>query len=215
MTQAVAIAQTERPVVFVIDDDPSIRDALEDLLGSAGLEVQLFGSTQEFLRVKRPDAPGCLVLDIKMPGMSGLDFQCEMAKSNIQLPIIFITGHGDIPMSVRAMKGGAIEFLTKPFRDQDLLDAIQVGLDKDRVRHQEAAAVAGLQRRFETLTQREQEVMALVVTGRLNKQIAAELNLSLITVKVHRGHAMRKMQAKSLGELVKMADKLGISSARA
>jgi FixJ family two-component response regulator len=214
MTEAVAIARSERPVVFVVDDDPSIRDALEDLLGSAGLVVQSFGSAQEFLRSKRPDAPACLVLDIKMPGKNGLEFQGELAKSNIQLPIIFITAHGDIPMSVRAMKAGAIEFLTKPFRDQDLLDAIQAGLDKDRVRHEEAAAVAGLRGRFETLTRREREVMTLVVAGRLNKQIAAELNLSLITVKVHRGHVMQKMQAKSLGELVRMADKLGISSNR-
>jgi FixJ family two-component response regulator len=212
MIQEVASARTELPVVFVIDDDPSIRDALEDLLGSAGLKVQTFGSAQEFRRSKRPDAPGCLVLDIKMPGDSGLELQRELAGSNIELPIIFITGHGDIPMSVQAMKAGAIEFLTKPFRDQDLLDAIQVGLDRDCVRQQD---VAGLRTRYETLTRREHEVMALVVAGHLNKQIAAELNLSLITVKVHRGHVMRKMRAKGLGELVRIADKLGISSARA
>jgi FixJ family two-component response regulator len=215
MIQEVAGARTERPVVFVIDDDPSIRDALEDLLGSAGLEVQSFGSAQEFRRSKRPDAPGCLVLDIKMPGESGLELQRELAGSNIELPIIFITGHGDIPMSVQAMKAGAIDFLTKPFRDQDLLDAIQVGLDRDRGRQREAADVAGLRTRYETLTRREHEVMALVVAGHQNKQIAAELNLSLITVKVHRGHVMRKMRAKALGELVRIADKLGISSAEA
>jgi FixJ family two-component response regulator len=201
-------------VIFIIDDDPSIRDALEDLLGSVGLEAQSFGSTQEFLRSKRPDTPGCLVLDVVMPGKSGLDFQCELANSNIQLPIIFITGHGDVPMSVRAMKAGAIEFLTKPFLDQDLFDAIQRGLEKDRERRREAAAVAELRGRFDALTQRQREIMALVVSGRLNKQIAAELDVSEITVKVHRGRVMKTMQAKSLVELVRMADKLGVTAGR-
>lgn len=204
-----------RPIVFVIDDDPSVRDALEDLLESVGLEVQLFESTQEFRRIKRPDAPACLILDVRMPGLSGLDFQHELAKSKKQIPIIFITAHGDIPMSVRAMKAGAIEFLTKPFRDQDLLDAIQVGLEKDRARRKDVAALAVLQERFDSLTARERQVLALVVTGRLNKQIAAELDVSEITVKVARGQVMRKMQANSLADLVKVAEKLGISSGEA
>jgi FixJ family two-component response regulator len=198
----------DRPIIFVIDDDSSIRVALEDLLGSAGFEAQSFASTEEFLRSDRPDAPACLVLDVKMPGKSGLDFQRELADSNIRLPIIFITGHGDIPMSVQAMKAGAIEFLTKPFDDQDLLHAIQLGLEKDRVRRQQSAVLAKLRERFATLTRGEREVMALVVAGRMNKQIASELNVSEITVKVRRGRLMRKMEARSLAELVKMAEKL-------
>jgi FixJ family two-component response regulator len=198
----------DRPIIFVIDDDASIRIALEDLLGSAGFEAQSFASTEEFLRSARPDAPACLVLDVKMPGKSGLDFQRELAASNIRLPIIFITGHGDIPMSVQAMKAGAIEFLTKPFDDQDLLHAIQLGLEKDRVRRQQSAVLAKLRERFTTLTRGEREVMALVVAGRMNKQIASELNVSEITVKVRRGRLMRKMEARSLAELVKMAEKL-------
>ena len=171
-----------------------------------------FGSTQEFLQSKRPDAPGCLVLDVRLPGRSGLDFQRELAESGIQLPIVFITGHGDIPMSVRAMKAGAIEFLTKPFHDQELLDAIQLGIERDRARRRDAAAVAGLHERFDSLTPREREIMALVVTGRLNKQIAGDLKVSEITVKVHRGQVMRKMRAKSLAELVRMADQLGVTA---
>ena len=200
----------EQPVVFVIDDDSSVRDALAGLLRSINLEVHSFGSTQEFLQNERPDAPGCLVLDVRLPGRSGLDFQRELADSGIQLPIVFITGHGDIPMSVRAIKAGAIEFLTKPFHDQELLDAIQLGIERDRARRRDAAAMAKLHERFGSLTPREREIMALVVSGRMNKQIADDLNVSEITVKVHRDHVMRKMGAKSLAELVRMADRLGM-----
>jgi FixJ family two-component response regulator len=202
----------ERAVVFVIDDDAATRDALESLVRSVGLEVHSFGSTGEFLQSKRPDAPGCLVLDVRLPGASGLDFQHELASSDIHLPIIFITGYGDIPMSVRAMKAGAIEFLSKPFRGQDLLDAIRQAIERSGARRHDAAVIAGLQGCYESLTTREREVMALVVTGRLNKQIAADLNVSEVTVKVHRGQVMRKMQTRSLAELVRMADKLGISA---
>jgi FixJ family two-component response regulator len=202
----------EQPVVFVIDDDPSVRDALEDLLRSVGLEVQSFRTTQEFLQSKRPDAPGCLVLDVRLPGPSGLEFQRELASSSIGLPVIFLTGHGDIPMSVRAIKSGAIEFLTKPFHEQQLLDAIQLGIERDRARRRDAGVVAGLQERFDSLTAREREVMTLVVTGRANKQVAADLEVSEMTVKIHRSQVMRKMRAKSLIELVRMADKLGIST---
>lgn len=196
------------PVVIVIDDDPSVRAALADLLGSVGLQAQLFASTQAFLRSERIDAPGCLVLDIRMPGQSGLDFQRTMADADIHLPVIFITGHGDIPMSVRAMKAGAIEFLTKPFRDQDLLDAIQQGIEKDRIRRREAAAAADLRARYGSLNEGERAVLARVVSGLLNKQIAADLGVSEITVKVRRSQVMRKMQAKSLADLVKIAEKL-------
>ncbi|WP_135001180.1 response regulator transcription factor, partial [Pseudomonas syringae] len=182
--------------------------SLEDLLASVGLRSMLFGSTREFLDTPRPDAPGCLILDIRMPGMSGLDFQEHMARSGISLPVIFITGHGDIPMSVRAMKAGAVEFLTKPFRDQDLLDAIQQGLAQDRSRRQSAAVEAELQRRHASLNLGEQQVMELVVSGLLNKQIAARLNVSEITVKVRRGSVMRKMEADSLADLVKFAERL-------
>ena len=215
ITTGVAFCMSdEQPIVFVIDDDQSVRDALESLLHTVGLEVRAFQSTQQFLQSERPDAPGCLVLDVRLPGVSGLDFQSDLVKSNIQYPIIFISGHGDIPMSVRAIKAGAIEFLTKPFRDQDLLDAVQVGIERDRVRRRDTSVTAELQARLGTLSVREREVMALVVTGRLNKQIAADLDLSEITVKVHRGSVMRKMQAKSLAELVRMADRLGLAAAR-
>jgi FixJ family two-component response regulator len=200
------------PVVYVVDDDPSVRAALAGLLGSVGLNVSLFDSTQAFLESTLPDMPGCIVLDVRLPGLGGLDLQRELARMGNHLPIIFITGHGDIPMSVRAMKDGAIEFLTKPFRDQELLDAIHQGIERDRARRQEAGAVAGLQERFASLTAREREIMAHVVTGRMNKQIAGDLDVSEITVKVHRGHVMRKMGARSLAELVRMADRLGVSA---
>ena len=199
----------EGAVVFVIDDDPSMRLALEDLVTTVGLEVRAFGAPQEFLQSKPPDAPGCLVLDVRLPGMSGLTLQKELAKEGLALPVIFITGHGDIPMSVRAMKAGAVEFLTKPFHDQDLLDAIHAALERDRKRRREAVRLAELRERFATLSERERQIMTLVVIGRPNKQIAAELTLSEMTVKVHRGQVMRKMVARSLPELVRMADRLG------
>jgi FixJ family two-component response regulator len=201
----------EQPVVFVIDDDPSVRDALAGLLRSVGLEGRAFGSTREFLQSERPDGPGCLVLDVRLPERSGLDFQRELAESGVQLPIVFITGHGDIPMSVRAIKAGAIEFLTKPFHDQELLDAIQLGIERDRARRRDGLVVADLKKRLDSLTRREREIMALVVTGRMNKQIAADLQVSEITVKVHRGHVMRKMRARSLAELVRIADRLDVA----
>ena len=215
MTRERAATATERSVVFVIDDDVSVREAVDDLLTSVGLEVQTFGSIQEFLQSRRPDAPGCIVLDVRLPGPSGLEFQRGIAESGVRLPIIFISGHSDISMSVRAMKLGAVEFLTKPLREQELLDAIQVAVERDRVRRQEDSAVAELKARFASLTVREREVFALVVTGRPNKQIAAELDLSEMTVKVHRSQITRKMQAKSLVALVRMADKLGVSKAGA
>ena len=198
----------ERAIVFVIDDDPSMRLALEDLVNTVGLEVRAFASPQEFLQSKPPDVPGCLVLDVRLPGMSGLTFQTELAKEGPALPVIFITGHGDIPMSVRAMKAGAVEFLTKPFHDQDLLDAIHAAIERDRKGRREAVRLAELRERFTTLSERERQIMTLVVIGRPNKQIAAELRLSEMTVKVHRGQVMRKMLAGSLPELVRMADRL-------
>ncbi len=200
----------DRPAVFVIDDDPSMRRSLDTLLRSVALDVHLFSSTQEFMHAKRPEAPGCLVLDVRLPGMSGLTFQQELAKAGIALPIIFISGHGDVPMTVRAMKAGASEFLTKPFDDQVLLDAINAAIERDRARRRDAASLADLKAHYRELTEREREVMQLVVTGRANKQIAAELGLGLVTVKVHRGQVMRKMQARSVAELVRMADRLGL-----
>ena len=199
------------PVVFVIDDDASVRAALSSLVRSVGLRVEVFASASEFLATKRTDGPSCLILDVRLPGVSGLHFQAELAKANIVIPIIFITGHGDIPMSVKAIKSGAIEFLTKPVREQALLDAVQAGIARDRVRREQHKLVAELRERFNSLTSREREVMPLIVTGRLNKRIAGQLELSEMTVKVHRGQIMRKMRAKSLVDLVRMADKLGIS----
>lgn len=203
----------EQAVVYVIDDDESIREALRSLLATVGLDVRTFATTRDFLEAKRPDAASCLVLDVRLPAVSGLDFQGELTRSGIAFPIIFISGHGDIPMTVRAIKAGAIEFLTKPFREQELLDAVQAGIQQDRERRENAAGMVGLQERLGSLTAREREVMALVVTGLMNKQIAGQLNLSEITVKVHRGNVMHKMRAKSLAELVRMADKLGLSPA--
>jgi FixJ family two-component response regulator len=201
-------------IVFVVDDDASLRDALKSLIRSVGLQVELFGSTQEFLQRKGPNVPSCLVLDIRLPGTSGLDFQRKLIEANISIPIIFITGHGDIPMSVRAMKAGAVEFLTKPFRDQDLLDAIHTGLDRDRARRRRDSEVAALRERFEWLTPREREVLPLVVSGLPNKQIAGEIGTSETTVKVHRSQLMRKMGASSLPELVRMAERLGMPIAK-
>jgi len=198
----------EQSVIFVIDDDPSMRDALEDLLRSIDLDVRVFKSTQEFLASGRPDVPGCLVLDVRIPGQGGLNLQRALAASGIDLPIVFITGHGDIPMAVQAIKAGAIDFLTKPFRDQDLLDAIQAGVEQDRARRRDAGLMAELRKRLDTLTPRERQIMPLVASGQPNKQIAAELEVSEATVKFHRGQIMRKMQAKSLPELVRMADRL-------
>jgi FixJ family two-component response regulator len=197
-------------VVFVIDDDASMRHSLSSLFRSIGLKVEVFDSATDFLKIGRPEVASCLVLDVRLPGLSGLDFQTELARANIRIPIVFITGHGDIPMTVKAMKAGAVEFLTKPFREQDLLDAVRLGLERDRTRRVGETIVSELRARFDALTAREQEVMAFVTAGLMNKQIAADLGVSEITVKVHRGNVMRKMSAKSLADLVRMADVLGI-----
>ena len=203
-------ASAKEPIVFVIDDDASMRRALTNLFQSVGLGVEVFGSAPEMLQTKLPDVASCLVLDIRLPGLSGLDFQNELAKANIHIPIIFMTGHGDIPMTVRAMKGGAVDFLTKPFRDQDMLDAVVMAIERDRKRREVEKVVMDLQALFGTLTSREREVLALVATGLMNKQIAAELGLAEITVKIHRGHIMKKMGARSLADLVRKAETLGI-----
>ena len=202
----------QTPVVFVVDDDPSVRRAIQRLVESVGLQVQLFGSAQEFLQGKRPDATSCLVLDIRLPRISGLEFQRQLADTNIHIPIIFITAHGDIPMTVRAMKAGAVEFLTKPFRDQELLDAVQLALERDRTRRQRDADIATLRERFGSLTAREREVLPLLISGLLNKQIAAEIGIREATVKVHRSQLMRKMGAESLADLVRMGERMGISA---
>jgi len=202
---------TELPsAVFVVDDDASVREALDGLFRSIGLQAKTFGSAAEFLQHKLPDAPSCLVLDVRLPGLSGLDFQAELAAAGLQIPIVFMTGHGDIPMTVKAMKAGAIEFLPKPFRDQDMLDAVQQALERDRERRERNSGLAKLKSNFDTLTPREQEVMGLVTAGLMNKQVAGEIGVSEITAKVHRGNIMRKMGAKSLAELVRMADALGV-----
>jgi FixJ family two-component response regulator len=209
----VPITKTVESLVFVVDDDPSVRDAIKRLLGTVGLRVKSFGSAPEFLAGDRPEGPSCLVLDVRLPVMSGIDFQRELSKANIRIPVIFITAHGDVPMSVKAMKAGAVEFLIKPFHDQDLLDAVHMALEKDRARRLGEGEIGELQRRMRTLTARESEVLRLVISGRLNKQIAAEINASEATVKVHRAQLMRKMEAKSLPELVRMAEKLGVPAA--
>src|SRR2546428_8905326 len=198
--------------VFVVDDDADVRASIQGLVKSVGLRSQSYGTPQEFLRQKQPDGPCCLVLDVRLPGVNGLDFQRELADAGVRIPIIFITGHGDIPMTVKAMKSGAVEFLTKPFRDQDLLDAIHLALDRDRVRRQQEAEITALRERYESLTPREREVLPLVVSGLLNKQIAAEIGTSETTAKVHRSQLMRKMGAESLADLVRMAEKIGIPS---
>lgn len=208
------MTSAEQSIVFIVDDDPSMRASLESLFRSVGHAAQAFATTQDFLRSERQNVPSCLVLDVRLPGQSGLEFQRKLAKSDIRIPIVFITGHGDVPMSVAAIKAGAIEFLTKPVRDQELLDAVHRGLELDRDWRAEAAVLADLRERLKALTPRERDIMALVAAGQLNKQIAAELNLSEVTVKVHRAQVMRKMQAKSLPHLVRMADRLALDTTK-
>src|SRR3979490_3458323 len=203
-------ASARESIVFGIDDDESMRRALTNLFQSMGLGVEVFGSAREMLQCKLPDVPSCLVLDVRLPGLSGLEFQTELAKANIHIPIIFMTGHGDIPMTVKAMKGGAVDFLTKPFRDQDMLDAVVTAIERDRSRREAEKIVLDLQVLFETLTSREREVLALVASGLMNKQIAAEIGLAEITVKIHRGHITKKMGVRSLADLIRMAETLGI-----
>ena len=207
---AMNIVPEQKPTVFVVDDDELIRGALARLFRSVGLQSEVFGSAAEFLQSKLPDVPSCLVLDVRLPGQSGLDFQAELAKANIRIPIIFMSGHGDIPMTVRAMKGGAIDFLAKPFRDQDMLDAVAMAVERDRERREGEKLSAGLKDLFDAMTPREQEVMMLVSSGLMNKQVAAQMGLAEITVKIHRGHVMKKMGARSLADLVRMADLLGV-----
>jgi FixJ family two-component response regulator len=207
-------AGAREPLIFIVEDDELMRRALSNLFQSVGLEVEMFGSAAEMLQTKLPDVASCLVLDVRLPGLSGLDFQAELARANIHIPIIFMTGHGDIPMTVRAMKGGAVDFLTKPFRDQDMLDAVTVAIERDRKRRETDKIVANLRTHFETLTPREREILALVSSGLMNKQIAAELSLAEITVKIHRGHIMKKMGAKSLADLLRKAETLGIRRAK-
>ena len=202
------VAHGDGPIVFIVEDDISFREALKRLLRTVGLNTEVFGSAVELLQHKLPDVPSCLILDVRLPGGSGLDIQSELAKANIHIPIIFMTGHGDIPMSVRAMKAGAVDFLTKPFRDQDILDAVVAAIDRDRHRREKEGEVSGLQALFESLSPREREIMALVTTGLMNKQVAAEVGLSEITVKIHRGNVMKKMGAKTLADLVRMAESL-------
>jgi FixJ family two-component response regulator len=206
--------EIKAPIVFVIDDDLSMRRALTNLIQSVGFGVEVFGSATELLKNKLPEVASCLVLDIRLPGLSGLDLQTELAKANIRIPIIFITGHGDIPMTVRAMKGGAVDFLTKPFRDQDLLDAVVGAINKDRKRREADKTVANLQALYDTLSSREREVLGFVAAGLMNKQVAAELDLAEITVKIYRGHIMKKMQARSLADLIRMTETLGIRPAK-
>ena len=207
-------ASTRESIVLIVEDDASMRRALTNLFQSVGLGVAVFGSASEMLQDKLPDIASCLVLDVRLPGQSGLDFQAELAKANIQIPIIFMTGHGDIPMTVRAMKGGAVDFLTKPFRDQDMLDAVTVAIERDRKRRDAERVVAGLRALFETLTPRERDILALVASGLMNKQVAGELGLAEITVKIYRGQIMKKMGARSLADLVRMAETLGIRRAK-
>ena len=207
-------AGAREPLVFIVEDEESVRRALSNLFQSVGLEVEVFGSAPEMLQSKLPDVASCLVLDVRLPGLSGLDFQAELAKANIHIPIIFMTGHGDIPMTVRAMKGGAVDFLTKPFRDQDMLDAVTVAIERDRKRRDAERVVAGLRALFETLTPRERDILALVASGLMNKQVAGELGLAEITVKIYRGQIMKKMGARSLADLVRMAETLGIRRAK-
>jgi len=210
-SSAKPVGSTDQPIVFVVDDDASMRQALARLLQSVQLRVEVFASPQEFLQSERPDVPSCLVLDVRLPGLSGLDFQAELLKADVRMPIVFITGHGDIPMSVRAMKAGAVDFLAKPFRDQDLLDAVTTAIQSDQKRREHENAMTDLRAHFSSLTPREREIMALVASGLMSKQIAAEVGLSEITVKVHRSHLMKKMGARSVADLVRMAEALGVT----
>jgi len=213
-SSAKSVGSTDQPIVFVVDDDASMRQALARLLQSVQLRVEVFASPQEFLQSERPNVPSCLVLDVRLPGLSGLDFQAELARADVRIPIVFITGHGDIPMSVRAMKAGAVDFLAKPFRDQDLLDAVTAAIQRDQKRREHENAMTDLRAHFSSLTPREREIMALVASGLMSKQIAAEVGLSEITVKVHRSHLMKKMGARSVADLVRMAEALGVTPAK-